>query len=206
MEEIIGKISGAIVFLSLLPYLVRIYQRKITPNLTTWLIWSFIGLVLLLTYKSQGAKENIWPALFGFTNPVFVLVFIIWKKPLSVKLSDVERKTNRYCFRIATLSMVIWWFAKDNETYSGYANYIAIFADFCAVVPSLLYYWHSPSADRPGAWILFAIGYGLGIFAIRDGKVSDYVLPIYMTIMALIITIPLVSYRIRIATPLREWI
>ena len=202
MEELFGRISGFLVFISVLPYAWRIYQRKTTPNLMTWVIWSFLGLALLLTYKSQGAGENIWPAIFGFTNPVIVTICILWRADFSKKISFIDIA----CFVIAGISFTIWLFVKENKIYSAYANYVAIFADFCAVIPSLLYYWKSPQNDRPLAWVLFGIGYGIGILAIKDGKVSDYVLPIYMSVMTIIIAVPLILYRIRMSSPLKEWI
>jgi len=72
--ETIGLISGLLTIASVIPYSIRTYQRKIHPNLTSWALWTAIGLALLLTYKSSGAKANIWPAIFFVANAVIIWV------------------------------------------------------------------------------------------------------------------------------------
>jgi hypothetical protein len=84
--QTIGLLSGGLVVLSIIPYSIRVYEGKIRPVPTSWSLWSLIGLALLLTYKSSGAGDNIWPAVFGFTNPTLITILAIrqherWKKP-----------------------------------------------------------------------------------------------------------------------------
>jgi len=70
----IGLLSGALVFLSIIPYAIRTYDGKIRPVPTSWSLWSFIGLAVLLTYRSAGANANVWPAVFGFINPTLITI------------------------------------------------------------------------------------------------------------------------------------
>ncbi len=81
--KLIGEISGGLVIISIIPYALRVYQKKIKTIPTTWFLWSVIGLALLLTYKSSGANESMWPAVFGFTNPLFYFYLNLQKsKPV----------------------------------------------------------------------------------------------------------------------------
>lgn len=84
----IGMLSGALVVVSAIPYIVRVYQGKIETQITSWVLWTLIGFALLVTYKSSGAEANVWPAVFGFTNPFIVMLLTIkrlgrnsWTKP-----------------------------------------------------------------------------------------------------------------------------
>lgn len=200
--ETIGLISGLLVIVSAVPYSIRTYQGKIQPNLTSWSLWTLIGFSLLLTYKSSGAEANIWPAVFGFTNPLIITVLILqrrgeWTKPNRAEIA---------CFVLGILSLGLWLRISESTELSRYALYLAIVADACAAIPTIAFVWTQPDGDRPFAWSFFAVGYGLVIFAITEHTFANYILPLYMFFGALSIALPLIIYRWRQKSPLSEWI
>lgn len=201
--ETIGLISGLLTVVSVIPYSIRTYQRKIHPNLTSWSLWTIIGLALLLTYKSSGAKANIWPAIFGFTNPLLVLIIMVRQKN-----GQWERvsKTEIACIVLCFLSLGIYLVVHESRELVQYALYIAIIADACAAIPTIVYVWKTPEGERPFAWSLFAVAYGMAIFAITEHTFANYALPVYMFAGGMFITIPLVLHRWRRKAPLSEWI
>jgi hypothetical protein len=198
----IGLISGALVLISAIPYFIRTFQGKIKPNLTSWALWSLIGLVLLLTYKSSGAETNVWPAVFGFTNPLLITVMIFrqhgkWKKPEGIEIA---------CLVVGLLALGVWSVVHENKGLSQYALYLAIVADACASVPTIVSVWSHPDSDRPFAWLCFSVGYGLTILAITEHTIANYALPLYMSLGSLCIAFPLARYRQQKKTALAEWI
>lgn len=201
MEEVIGPISALIVFLSAIPYGWRVFQRKIQPNVVGWSIWSFIGLTLLITYDSSGAKDNIWPAVFGFTNPCLITILAVWRG---------ERKWPEWfeivCLVFGVSSLTMWWFMRNEPSLAQYALYMAMIADTWALVPTVVMLWRRPELDRPMMWWLFGFGYGLGIFAITDHTIANYSLPVYMFATGSLVACILAAYRIKNRIPLREWI
>lgn len=200
--DTIGLISGLLVIISIIPYSIRTYQRKIRPNLTTWSLWTLIGLALLLTYRSSGAGANVWPAVFGFSNPLLITILVLRQHSGWTKLNRVEI----VCLVISILSIGLWLAVRENKDLSQYALYLAIVADGCAAIPTIVFVWTQPNGDRPFAWAFFAVGYGLAIFAITEYTFANFILPLYMFIGPLIIFIPLVRYRLRNKMPLKEWI
>jgi hypothetical protein len=198
----IGLISGLLVIVSAIPYGIGVYRGKITPNLTSWSLWSLIGLALWLTYKSSGAEANVWPAVFGFTNPFVITLIILYKHGWWTKPNRIDI----FCLLFGLLSLGIWLMVRESRELSQYALYIAIIADACAAVPTIMLVWIHPDADRPFAWTFFAIGYGLAIFAITEQTFANYILPVYMFFGALSIALPLVLYRWRKKLPLAEWV
>lgn len=197
----IGLISGLLVVASVIPYSIRTYQGKVQPNLTSWSLWTLIGLALLLTYKSSGAKANIWPAVFGFTNPLIITIIIlrrygVWKKPNRVEIA---------CLVFGLLSLGLWLGVRENKEMAQYALYLAIIADSFAAIPTIVFVWKQPDGDRPFAWVLFAVGYLLAIFAITEHTFVNYILPFYMFFGAIIIALPLTLYRWRHKASLSEW-
>lgn len=202
--ELIGYISGFLVFFSAIPYLFRVWQKKITPSPTSWLLWSIIGLALLLTYESSGAKDNVWPAVFGFTNPTLIFSFILLRQ--KGRLRKITEKTDLYCLVAGLVSLLMWTFLRKNPYLVQYALYVAIVADLFAAIPTIILYWKDPSEDRPLMWGCFAIGYGLAIFAINKHTFANYALPVYMLIGSSSVTVLLSKYRIKNKIPLKEWI
>ncbi len=187
---------------SVIPYSIRTYHGKIQPNLTSWSLWTLIGLVILLTYKSSGAEANVWPAVFGFTNPLLVTIIVLrrhsgWTKPNRVEVA---------CLMFGLLSLGMWLGVRENKEMSQYALYLAIVADFFAAIPTIVFVWTQPNGDRSFAWAFYGVGYGLAVIAITEHTFANYVLPLYIFFVALSITFPLALYRWRHKIPLSEWV
>jgi hypothetical protein len=201
-KETIGLISGMIVIISALPYSIRVWQKKINPNTTSWGLWTLIGLAILLNYKSSGAEANLWPAIFGFTNPLIITFLAIRKKGYWGKFTSTEW----ICLIISVISLSGWFMTNKNPHLAQYSLILAIIADVCAAIPTIIFLWKNPKDDRPFCWSLFAFAYGLAIFAVPEMNFGNLVLPIYMFVGANFITLPLIIYRIKNKLPINEWI
>jgi hypothetical protein len=199
--ESIGAWSGGLVFLSIIPYAIRTYERKIQPVPTTWSLWSLIGLAVLLTYRSSGAEANAWPAVFGFVNPILITTLSVWRQGEWKKPTLSER----FCFLFGVASLAMWIFIRRDANLAPHALYVAIAADICAAIPTILFVWRHPDRDRPFSWMVFAMGYFLAIFAIPQDTVANWILPLYMTVVSLVVAFPLALYRLRQRMPLKDW-
>lgn len=188
--------------LSIIPYAIRTYDGKIRPVPTSWSLWSLIGLALLLTYRSAGANANVWPAVFGFTNPTIITILSIWRQEKWKKPNLAER----LCFLFGVVSLVMWLFLRQSRELSQYALWVAITADLCAAIPTIKFVWTEPDRDRPFAWVLFGIGYFLAVFATPENTFANWGLPLYMTAVSLSVALPLALHRFRQNVPLREWV
>jgi hypothetical protein len=190
------------VFLSIIPYGLRTYEGKIRPVPTSWSLWALIGLALLLTYKSSGADANIWPAVFGFTNPTLITILSVWRREKWKRPNVAEQ----LCFAFGILSLALWAFLRQDPKFSQIALGVAIVADLCAAIPTLQFVWTKPGDDRPLPWLLFGTGYFLVVFAIPKNTLANWGLPLYMTAVSFSVALPLVVHRLRQNVPLKEWI
>ncbi|OGN07306.1 MAG: hypothetical protein A3B86_00945 [Candidatus Yanofskybacteria bacterium RIFCSPHIGHO2_02_FULL_38_22b] len=197
-------LSGALVVVSVIPYAIRVYQGKIETQITSWVLWALIGFALLVTYKSSGAEANVWPAVFGFTNPFIVMMLTIkrlgrngWIKPDRIEA---------VCIAICVISLGLWLKLNQVKELVQYALYLAILADICSAIPTFKFVLRNPDKDRPFAWVAFAIAYGLAIFAITNHTPANYILPIWMVIGPLVIAFPMIRFRWHIRAPWKEWI
>jgi hypothetical protein len=202
ITELFGLASGILVFASVIPYAIRTWQGKIKPNVTSWSLWTVIGLTLLLTYKSSGAEDNVWPAVIGFANPLLIAIIAINRKGEFGNMNGIEK----ICLIISLASLALWVYLHENRNLVQYALYIAILADLCAAIPTIVFVWKNPLGDRPLAWGLYSLGYGLAVFSISKNTIANFALPLYMFFGALSITAILSIYRIRNHIPPKEWI
>ncbi|HVX90441.1 MAG TPA: hypothetical protein VHC20_02270 [Candidatus Paceibacterota bacterium] len=199
--ETIGLLSGAICTIGTLPYIYRVAQGAIRPQITSWVLWAFIGLALLLTYRSSGAKDNIWPAVAGFINPTAIAILAIWRKGEWTKLGGLDY----VCGICGIAALLIWWRVRNDPDMAQYALYLAIFADVCAAGPTFKAAWVTPWEDRPYAWFAFATGVFVSLFAISDYTFANFAYPVYMVIGSTTTALLLLRFRIRTRSPLREW-
>jgi hypothetical protein len=201
MRQLIGVLSGVIVGSCTLPYGLRVYQKKTKPNLVSWSIWTILGLAILLSYGSSGAKDNIWPAVGSFVSPLVITILLLWrgekKKPEPLEV---------LCGLFGLVAIVLWWFLRTNPAEAAWALYVSIAGDACALVPTIRGCWKDPNRERPLVWMIYAVGYGLAMFAISEPTFANYILPIYMVTGASLVAIPLVLYRLHDRIPLSQWI
>jgi len=200
--ETIGKLSGLLVIISIVPYAIRVWQRKIHPVPTSWFLWSLIGLAILLTFKSSGAENNVWPAVFSFTNPILIVIISSWRGNKWERPSFLEM----ICLGIGIVSLIMWIFIHNNRGLATLALCLAVTADACGALPTIKSLLRRPERDRPFSWMLFAFAYFLSIFSITENTFANYILPIYMTLGSLSIGSILCIYRLKKKISIREWI
>lgn len=207
-KEQIGIISGMLVFIGFIPYLMRVWQGKITHNsLTSWFLWSAIGFALLVTYDATGAKSNIWPAWGVFLDPTIIAVILVAKR--KGKAGHVSMM-DWICIILCIASLAGLWHckvnAKGSRELAAYSLYLAILADACAAMPIIIEAWKDPLHDRPFAWIMLVAGYFIDLFALPDSRFESYILPVSTCIIYSALALPLIMHRITLRYPLKEWI
>ena len=202
IKELIGIVAAMIVFLTVIPYAWRLCHGKIEPNLTTWFLWTIISMALLVTYWRSGAKESLWIAVVGCINPLLVTILIWVKYPDKIRMNRLEQ----VCFTIGIISLVLCFIFRNQKSLAQYALYVAILADACAAIPTIVCYWKNPSLDRPFAWGLFCLASALNILAVSEYTFANYAYPVYMAVGSSFITLPLIIWRVKKQVPLKEWV
>lgn len=200
-ELIIAYISATIIFISGIIYTVQVYRGKIYPNIITWILFSIIGILVVLTAFSSGAKENLIPLVAMSIPPVLTLIVTIFKK-----FNKDFTKVDIICVGLGGITIIAWYLTKENKELSQIALYLALIADIIAIIPTVKFAQERPDKDRPGAWILFAIGNVLAFFTITEHTLSNYLPVVWFTFGGMFVWIPLLNYRIKNNIQLRKWI
>ena len=192
-KHTIGYIGGIIGGVSGIPHVIRVWQKKVTIKASSWAVWSLCGIAQIITFV--GDSNAFWPlignAFFPLVNLTYCLYY--WKE-YKGKLDGWEWA----CMILGLASMGMYIFVHFVPIMSNeYSNYIAIFADGFALVPTLFFVWKNPMQERPLPWFLFTMGMVFASIAITDGRLASYALPVYMAIGSSLVWLPLVIHRIK---------
>ena len=218
-HDFFSALSGTLVAISIIPYLRNVYKGDNNPQLLSWVLWTLIGFVLLLTYISAATDGSAVPVAFGFINPLCVVMLMLWKlsrskdqkdeNPLKSLILEQVKEFSWFewgCALFGLLALVLWTFVQSDPRNAQLALYTAILADVCAAVPTLLFVIKNGDKERPFAWLMYSAGYAIAIPLIHEQVWVNYALPVYMSVGTLCIAVPTVMYRLRKGVPLRHWL
>jgi len=202
MEKFFGILSALIVLASYPPYIIRIWQRKIVPNLSSWTIFTLVSFALCLSsYSSSGAGANSWVTLGPLVGCSAILIVGFFRSN--------EKSLTRFdivCLILGIASIIFWFFTKQSRDMVQFALYTGILADFMGLLPSIRFLKKNPDKDRPFLWIIFSFGYLLSMFTIKDNTLANWFLPSFMVLAPALVWFHLVKYRIKNKIPIKEWI
>jgi hypothetical protein len=198
-----GLLSFAITTVSLIPYFWGVWSGHFHPNVTSWILWSFIGFVMLLAYREAGATDNVWAGVVAFTNPFIITVTAIYKGNPWNTLGTTEWVATVLC----VLTLSLWWYGhrKESMRWAAIAVFASILADISAGGLTIKLAWMSPLQEQPIAWGVYLIGEILLFFSITKRTTEQYALPVYGVLLALSILIPTVVFRIMAGIPFLQW-
>ena len=185
-----GLISAFLIFVSGYPYMRAIYTREIErPVISTWILWSGIGLLLFVTSYQAGVtwKTTLLPIFVGVTNPVIILV-------LSLRYGTYRWTTlDTICVGLCIVT-VIGWQTTDSPTFGIVGG---VLADIAAATPQIRKSWIDPKDEPVFPWAMFAFASALNLLAIKEWTVAYWLFPVYMTVTSTLITLPLVLHRLK---------
>jgi hypothetical protein len=176
MESLVlGYISLLLVLIAGIFHVRRVWQGIIVISPVSWFIWFAVSFAILLSYGSMNTKHEYYVAIGNVLFPG-INFFLSFRQKTKV----VPDGWDWGALTLGIVSISIWWFVRNDPTRSQYANYIAIVADMCALIPTFRMVRKNPMIEKPLPWILFALGFALSTTVIEHPGVANYILPVYM--------------------------
>ena len=195
----LGVIAQFIFAIAILPYIISIFRETVKPNRISWFIWSIIGFAFWLITPPTADEVTKMMTIIFMVNPSIVFILTLFKGE-SKKPDTIEK----FSLMIGISAIIVWYFFKDDSGLLPIS--LAIFADFCALLPTLRFVFKTPEEETPLAWILFFLGSFLAVFAIEEQNIENVLLPLYIAIGSFFVAYPLIRYRIKMRIPLKQWI
>lgn len=175
---IFGILAGIISFSAYLFYIIGILKGRTKPSRTTWFIWSFVGIVLAISYKASGAEDTAWVAISEAIAPTIIAL-------LAIKYgTGGTEKIDIIAFIGAIVSILLWWIF--NSPVVALTTNLVI--DFFAAIPTIKKSWAKPEEEDRFAWSLTQTGNLFNLFAIDKIIFAVIIYPVYTFIIDGLIT------------------
>jgi len=168
-----GKIAAIVSIGGYLPLLIAIFRHQARPNRASWLIWSVVNTLTLLTYRASGATTTaLVPLCYAILTPIVALLAFVYYGEGGWNPFD------RLCLIVAALSGFVWWKFKA----PGVAMLMNIAIVFVGALPTMRKAYRQPQSENKLAWLLFFLGCVWNILAIKNWQFFIMIYPILNTI------------------------
>ena len=193
------SLSGFLVSMSGLYYIVQVYTRRAPGNPVSWAAWAVIGWALYLT---SDAPFGVNAQTFGAVNPSAIAVIAAYRQYSEAQVPSAREIVGGV---LGALAIVLWLLAEYHGASTKWILGLSILADCIPLWLIAEGAWENPKDDKPFAWLLFSFGYGISAFGLEEFTPFTLALPVYMFFGANIVAWPLVQYRRRNSIPIWQW-
>lgn len=129
-------------------YIISVFQGKTKPSRSTWWILTLVGLLILLSSYSIGARESMWIQVCYVVGPL-IIAFQSLKYGYGGKLLPLDK----VCLAGATICILIWIiFNSPFVVFLG-----SIIVDFIGLIPTIKKSYTDPDEEDPTAWSIETI-------------------------------------------------
>lgn len=194
----LGLLAQFILAVSILPYTISIFKGTVKPNRISWFIWSLIGFAFWLITPPTADEVTKMLTVIFMINPTIIFILTLFKGE-----NLAPDKLEKFSLAVGLSAILIWYFYRQGSGIFPIS--MAIFADFCALIPTLRFVFMAPNEEAPLAWIFFFLGSFIALFGIENFTLENVLLPAYMTMGAFFVVFPLIRYRIRMKIPIKNW-
>lgn len=186
--SILGILSGVVCGIGYLPYIYATIKKKNKPHPFSWILWSVLNLVSLITYMGLGAHETMPLAIMNFIGPLVIAIMSIkyWVGSFS--------KFDYVCLFLSAFSVLIYLVFHSAST----ALTFNLVADFLVYLPTMRKAYREPETEDLLTWILFFIANILSVFAISKWSYGIGVFPVYLAVTTLIVCATILLGRARV--------
>jgi hypothetical protein len=169
--SLLGLCSAVLSIAAYLPYARDTLNSKTRPKRASWLIWSVLSSIALLSQIAEGASSSLWFMAVQCLGTVMIFI-------LAVSRSDDALFTteNKYILSAAALGLVFWALSDS----AVYALAMTIIVSALGSVLTIFKAYKAPETETISTWLLFFVSSGLALAAIGT---MDWILlayPLYL--------------------------
>ncbi len=179
----IGIAAAILSLTAIVPYIIDILRGNTKPERMSRVIWIIVGLLLISSYYSVGARETLWIIIAYTIYPAIILGF-------SVKYGvGGFTKLDIICLFGALFGVAAWYISRN----AAAAFYIIIIIDVIGFAPTIKKTYFQPKTENTLAWQIGFVAALLNMFAIQTWSVNIFVYPM-VTLFIMSVMTGLVSF------------
>jgi hypothetical protein len=180
---VLGTLAGIISVLDAIPYIRDVLRGATRPHRGTWLIWSSLAIVALLSQLADGAGWSILMVAGQALATGLIFAFSLRRGEGGLSRLDLAMIT------VAALGVGGWLFLDEPVV----ATACVVLADTLGVCLMLPKTWRDPSSETRLTYVLASVAGFLSMFAVGALDASLLLYPIYFFLgnglIAVVITV-----------------
>ena len=185
---LLGLASGVFSCLAYLPYIRDTIKGQTQPQRASWLIWSVLGSISLVSQIYEGATSSLWFAGVQVTGTIIVF-------GLSVRsgLGKYLHTTDYTILVFVAFGLLLWLFTEN----AVYALAISIGISLLGGTVTVLKAYRNPESETLSTWVISLIA---SICAALSVGRMDWILlayPLYLFTLYTAFVIAIVTGRAR---------
>lgn len=158
---IVAVITSLVAFI---PYIFSILKGKTKPSAPSWLTWTFLTFVVVISSRAAGAS---WQVLL---LPIWLCFSQFLVTVLAIKWGDNNwDKININCIALAIIGVGLWWFTGNPLL----ALFSVIVADSFASIPNFRHVWINPEQENLTGWTLGWLSSVFELFTVHEWSLAE---------------------------------
>jgi hypothetical protein len=164
MKEIFGIVGAILLLGSGVPYIAAMLRGRIKPHAFSWLLWSFINLVVFAAQVTEGAGAGAFA-----TGATTVVNFFIGCYALRHGHRHFTR-SDWAVFLSALFAIPLWAVMK----HPLYSVILVSVIDVVAFWPTMRKSWHAPYQEAVLPFVMGGFGFFFALLAVENYSFTNY--------------------------------
>ena len=171
--EILGYVSGILIFLTAVPYIRDIRLGKTKPHRTSWFIWVILSLIALFTQLAKGGTFSLLLPAGDALAALIIFLFSIKRGVGGFATKDILALIG------AIIGLILWYFTGNPVL----ALVIIMAVDFLGAILTILKAYKHPETETLVTWSLAGFAGLLAVLSV--GKMNSVLLayPLYICLI-----------------------
>ncbi|MGP6089698.1 hypothetical protein [Antarctobacter jejuensis] len=167
----LGIASIVVSNLACLPYIRDMLTGATRPMRSTWLIWSVLSGICLLSNIEKGAEASLF--FVATETAETVLIFLL---AIRFGMGSLFHPGDLLVYACAGAGLILWSYTED----AVYALAIAIAISALGGALTVIKTYRAPRTETAACWILSAVSALLGSLAVGEWSVVLLAYPVYL--------------------------
>lgn len=170
-----GILSGLLVIIGDIPYIIDSIKRKTTPHRVTWFIVFLLNVIAFANQSASGATDSLGLVIGGIIATFSVFLVSIWRGTGGYSRLDIMSLIG------AGIGLILWYIF-NTPLASIIANIVVA---TIALVPTYRKTYLDPASETKITWLIGAISAFFGCLAVGSFNVVLLLLPFYSFVVQL---------------------
>ena len=169
-----GILAGVLSIYAYLPYIRDTKAGRTHPQRASWLIWSVLSTIALLSQIHEGAGPSLFFAGVQVTCTLIIFSLSSW-----VDTKNRFKRTDHLIFLAAGMGLVLWYFTNS----AAYALAVTISISLLGGSATVVKAYRDPESETLVTWVSSFIASGFALLAVGRMDLVLLAYPLYLVVL-----------------------